>query len=427
MRSLKRAIERRRRARRKAARRAKRSGGHTPRLSSTLASLTAGVLALPGLAGSAAADAPISGITSEYSFSYYAEADLPSSQVTPGGETERYEVQAHQFRTQMALFDRFELGVDVVHETMSGASPWYVVPDADGDPVQVMTGATIEDARTDLLAQTSYYLDEGRAGVAGGVSWENDYLAFNVGLDGERNFNEGNTTVSSGGGFSYDTIEPTDADSDPFRPDEETKQSYSLFAGVSQVVSEKSVVQSTFNYQHNRGYLSDPYKRVLVAGAPVGDSRPDERNQFTWLTRYRQHVPSLDGTVHLDYRFYIDDWEINSHTVDVAWYQSLWWGLRLIPSFRYYSQSQAEFYAPYFETAPSDGFFSSDYRISPYGALSFRLRAEASFDVWDVGWRAAFGWEHYLSSADFALGKVDVPSPGLVDFDLFTLSLRTRF
>ena len=102
-------------------------------------------------------------------------------------------------------------------------------------------------------------------------------------------------------------------------------------------------------------YLSDPYKRTLVAGVPMGDVRPDVRNQLTWLTRLRKHIESTNSTLHLDYRFYVDDWEIHSHTFDVAWYQTLWKRFSVIPGFRYYSQSQAKFYGPYFTAAPSDG------------------------------------------------------------------------
>jgi hypothetical protein len=270
-------------------------------------------------------------------------------------------------------------------------------------------------------------MDQGRAGLSGGVSIENDYLAFNAALDGELQFNGGNTTLLSSGALSIDRLEPTDADEFEYRPDEEHKQSYGLSFGLAQVMSQNIAMQSTVNYQHSRGYLSDPYKRVLVAGEPIGDSRPDVRNQLSWLTRYRQHIPLTESTVHLDYRFFIDDWRMTSHTFELAWYQTIWKTLKLVPSFRYYSQSQAEFYGPYFSSETADGHHSSDYRLSPFGALSFRVRAEAGFDTWHIQWKTAFTWERYMSSADYALGKVVIANPGLVDFDLFTVSLRGRF
>ena len=114
------------------------------RRSSTLRALTSGALALPGLAGSAVADAPTGRFTADYRASYYKEDDLPSSKVTPGGETSRYEVTGHQFRVAGPVTDRIDLGLDVVYESMSGATPWDVVPDTNGEPRQGRTGATVK-------------------------------------------------------------------------------------------------------------------------------------------------------------------------------------------------------------------------------------------------------------------------------------------
>jgi len=405
---------RRKRARRRRARKA-------------LQALTTSALALPGLAGGAAAQSREERFTSEYAYSFYSEDALPRSKVTAGGETDRYQIQTHQLRFAAPIADRLDLGLDVAYETMSGATPWYVVPDADGDALQVMTGASIEEARTDALLRGSYHFDSGQASLAGGASFENDYLAFNGLLEGERHFNEKNTTLSGGIGFSIDRLEPTDADLDPLRPTKQHRQNISAFVGISQVMGRGAAIQSSLTYQHARGFLSDPYKRVLVEGTPIADSRPDARNQLAWLTRYRQHVSPLAGTLHADYRFYVDDWQITSHTLELAWYQSLWWSLRLIPSVRYYSQSQAAFYGPWFDLPRADGLYSSDYRLSPYGALSWRLRAETAFSTWRIDWRASLSWERYLSSADLALGKVAIENPGLVSFNLFSIGLTARF
>lgn len=412
-----------RHGRRARARRRRRARG---RASRALRALASSALALPGVAGHAAAEGS-EGWVGAYSYSLYAEDDIDPSLVTPGSATERYTIQSHQLQFEGPVFPRFDMGVDLVYETMSGATPWYVIPDTDGEPIQVMTGATIEEQRTDAQVRSTYHLDSGSGTLAAGVSVENDYLAINGSLTGERYFNEKNTTLTSGGGFSIDRITPTDADLDPLRVSEAHKQSYSLFAGVSQVLGRGSVVQSSLSYQYSHGFLSDPYKRVLVEGAPIADSRPGTRHQLAWLTRFRQHLDGVNASFHADYRFAFDDWAITSHTVELAWYQGLFWQLRLVPALRYYSQSQADFYAPWFETAPGSGHASSDYRLSPYGALSWRIAAEKDFAIGSSRWRLHAGWERYLSDADFALGRVAVANPGLVSFNLFTVGLSARF
>lgn len=388
--------------------------------------MASSALALPGVAGNASAEGT-ERYVADYTFSHYQEDDLDRSKVAAGNTTSRYEIDVHRWRFAAPVASRFDLGIDIGYETMSGATPWYVIPDVDGDPVQVMTGATIEEARTDAVVNGTLHLDSGSATGALGFSVENDYLAFHGAASGERFFNEKNTTLSGGAGFSIDKIEPVDAGTDPFRPDEEDKQSISLFTSVAQVLGRSSVMNSTLNYQFNTGYLSDPYKRVLVAGAPIGDSRPDTRHQFTWLSRLRHHFDFARAAFHLDYRLYYDTWNISSHTLDVAWYQNLPWGFRLIPSLRYYTQSAAEFYAPWFEVAPGSGHASSDYRLSPFGALAFRVRTESNFPIGSSNWKILFGYERYTSSADLAIADVAVANPGLVSWNLFSVGLKARF
>lgn len=395
--------------------------------SSALHALTTSALALPGLANSASAESPSLDITAEYSFSRYTEDDLSSGDVAPGNETSRYEIDVHQFHFGMPIGDRWDIGLDIAHETMTGATPWYVRPDGTtGEPVQVMTGATIEEERTDVLASGSYYVDWGKIGGSAGVSIENDYLAINGGVSSERNFNEKNTTLSGGLGFSYDMIDPTqDGSSD--RVSSEDKHSLTLFGGLSQVLSASSAIQGTLTYQYAGGFLSDPYKLALVGGLTEPDTRPDERHLVSILARYRKHFEGIAGTFHLDYRFHYDDWQINAHTIDASWYQTIFGIVRLIPSIRYYSQSQAEFYAPYYLAATSDGLYSSDYRLSPYGALSYRIKAETRFQTWNLDWVANVAYERYESDADLALSDVSVANPGLVSFNMWSVGITGRF
>ena len=416
-----------RRQRRKARVRTARRRAQRRRKHSALAALTSGALALPGLAGSAAAEGMGDRFSSEYNYSRYSEGSIPASKVAPGSERGRYDIDMHQLHFAAPLGDRIGLGLDVVHESMSGATPWYVIPGDDGKPVQVMTGATVEDKRTDLLLEGKYYMDRSLASLSGGVSFEKDYFAINGGLGGQLDFNEKNTTLSSGLGVSIDSINPTDSAEFPLRPNHEKKQSYSAYAGISQVLRRNIAVQSTLTYALGHGFLSDPYKQALVVGEPVADSRPDLRHQIAWLSRYRQHFSWLNGTFHANYQFYWDDWNITAHTLEVAWYQSLFETIQLIPSFRYYTQGQADFYANYYPQLRSDGLYSSDYRLSPYGAISWRLRTETRFRTWQLEWVGSFSWERYLSSGSYALQKVSAPNPGLVSFDLFSVGLTTRF
>jgi hypothetical protein len=412
-------------ARRRAERRSREPSRSEP-VSHALNALTASAIALPGLAGTAVADGgPVSKFSVDGGYSYYKEDNLPVNKSQASNPTrERMEIHSYQMRIEAPLDDRMDVSVDVGFETMSGASPWYVFQAAPGeDPVQVMSGATIDDKRFDVLGTGNYYFDWGSASASAGFSIEDDYYSGNMGLAASRDFNDRNTTLSAGTGVSLDWLEPTRDRQDPGRPKHENKQSINVYAGLSQVLTRHSVIQSTFSYDYSTGYLSDPYKRSLVltgANTLPRDQRPSTRNQFTWLTRYRHHVSAFNGTLHLDYRFYADDWSINSSTFDIAWYQDLLWGIQIIPSFRYYSQSEADFYEPVYLAPKANNKYSSDYRLSPYGAISYRLKAEVTQEIAGgiliVG---SLSYERYESDADLALQNVSIENPGLVDFHLF--------
>jgi hypothetical protein len=399
-----------------------------------LEAITSSLLALTGIAGTtpAAADAPPEGVRIDYSFSSYNEDSISSSDQF-GGDDERYEIEIHQFSYRAPWGEKIDIGLDLAYETMSGASPWFTLldPNGSGEALQAMSGATIDDDRTDFTLSGNYYLDNGRIGLATGLSTEKDYDAINLSVDWERHFNNKNTTLSAGLGLSFDEIDPTDDPTiDPTRPTSEDKETYTLFVGASQILSRNSLLQGSLTYKYSDGYLSDPYKLVyFTSTTSTGrDLRPDSRHQWALLTRYRRHVPRWNGSFHGDYRVSFDDWGIVSHTLEFAWHQQVLRSLKLVPSLRYYSQSEADFYAPWFTAPGSEQ--SSDYRLSPYGAFSYGLKAETFFKTpWTgrLGWRAALEVERYVSDGDYALVEVDVENPGLVSFTVVSLNLTTRF
>ncbi len=418
------------RASRAAQQRARERRRHRRRLArrpnAFLRALSTSAVALHGFALPAAADAPPTDIRTDYHYSNYQEDSLSSRKVV-SGDNSRYEIDIHQFRVDAGLTDRIGIGLDLSHEAMSGATPWYITPGPDGEPQQVMTQATVDEQRTDALLSGDYYFDRGKASLGGGVSLENDYLAFNGSLGGERQFNEGNTTLSGSFGASFDRITPTDTHKFPTRPDEEHKQSYNGTLGLSQVLGGATIAQTSLTYQYQHGFLSDPYKLSFVAGVPETDERPDERHQLAWRTRFRHHFRSAEASLHFDYQLYADDWDMISHTFELAWHQTLFDRLLIVPSFRYYSQGQADFYAPFYAAPRSDGLRSSDYRLSPFGAWSGGVRVEWPFEVWNLAWAIDGAFSRYESDSDIALESVDVENPGVVSYNLYTLGLRLRF
>ncbi len=392
-------------------------------ISQTLLVLTSSAMALPGLGK---ADVPPDKPSAGFRFSSYTESDTSAGQTLGGTSISRYDIDVLHARVVWPQSDTLAFAFDFDYETMSGATPWYVAQDpTTQEAVVVMTGASVDDTRYDMKGKGSYYIKEGRLDATLGLSTEEDYEAFYGGLGVALEFYNKHVTVDVGVSFSVDRLEPTVSENslpgNADRIDDARKSSFGVYVGFSQVLNRFSTFQSGINYTVKTGYLTDPYKLVAVLD-PVtsnvntwNENRPGDRLQLAWTSRYRLFFERYQGALHLDYRFYSDNWSLDSHTIDASWYQTYnsW---TIVPGFRYYTQSEASFYEPYFSTAslqPVD-FASSDYRLSGFDATSFRFKLERSFGVW----HGIFSYEIYSSSGD---------SPALVDFDVLTLGFDYKF
>lgn len=378
-------------------------------MSRRLAALTAAALAMPASAQYREESQQLS-----LRYSAYGEGDLPAAQP----ETSRFDIDVWQLRYGRPMFERKRLTVDAQYETLSGASPWFIEPDENGEPVQIMSGATIDEARGSLSVDFRHFGDGREYAVSGGGSVEDDYRSIHLGADAHFELPDGQSSLSVGLGASSDTLEPTEGGSTrfPTRPVSEDKSSFEAVIGLGYIVSTQCVVQTGISLTRHSGYLSDPYKLVWVDGEVRQDLRPDERNALAWTTRLRYRLSEWATSLHLDYRFFDDSWGIYSHTVNLAAYKEIG-RLTVAPRLRWYTQSQAKFYQPYFNEDSDDGYYSSDYRLSPYGAWTFGI---------DLSWRLR---EHvlrasisrYSAEAGIAAGQVQLENPGLVDFTLMTL------
>ncbi len=382
--------------------------------SKTLLALTASALALPGISGQANADIPPTFTTLAYRISSYDEDDLPGDKLIIGN-AERYGIDIHQFRLITPIGESYALSLDASYESMSGASPWYTVPQINGEAGVVMSGASISEQRRDFILNGRRYLDNGSYAFTLGSSNENDYKSISGGIDGQRLFNESLTTVAAGISFSSDDINPTDAIL-LGRVRDENKHSSSISVSVRQILNQTSVFQSALKITHLSGYLTDPYK--------LGDSRPDSRTQVSWSNAYRHFFINADAALQVDYRFYDDDYGVISHTLDLSWHQNIGENLQLVPGLRYYSQSQAEFFNVLsIFGLPANQFHSSDYRLSTYGAVTGSLKLVANIDDFILSLSA----ERYVTDNSYSLSSEKSESPALVQFTNLSFGIEYQF
>ena len=380
--------------------------------SRNIIALSTTALALPGIA---LADAPPTQSAISYKLSNYQEDDLSRSE-TPFGDLERYDIDVHQFQLVSPLGRNMSLHVDANYESLSGASPWYTSRSLDGEPIVNLSGASgISDRRTELSIGSRYYLENGSFSGNIGYSEEDDYRAIYFGFNTEKHYNNDLTTVSAGLSYSSDKVFPTDAALFN-RVEEDDKQSSSLFVSVSQIINQVSSFQSALSFTEQSGFLSDPYK--------LRDFRPDDKTQIAWSNSYRRFFVSANAALHVNYRYYHDDFGISSHTSDLSWHQNLGRTFQIVPTLRYYNQSAAEFFTNVDDFLnPISEYQSSDYRLSAFGAVSGGFSVIADMNSWKITLTA----ERYLANDKYSAYDVSLPSTALVKYNRISLGIDFRF
>ncbi len=330
------------------------------------------------------------------------------------------------------------------------------------------------ETRTQPTIGMKYYFDNTTIALSGGISDEPDYLSNFGSVNLIQELNNKLTTLSAGYSATSNSIwrnighshaPSLDEDNmlphlhpancgDPSvvcapNPDlDESSIAHAFNVGFSQVLGKTTLLNTSASYTNQSGYLSNPYKSVYIRGeiTPeeyvtmsenssmnnkkfdwnsitrlqiVGtelfrENRPDQRNQFAIFSGLTQHIPAFDASVHLDYRFYADDWDVHSHTFELKWFQPLPYGIVVTPNLRYYSQTQADFFAPYYLAPRADGNYSSDFRLSAFGSLNGGITLSKEFAK---GVKLEAGFEYYTHSGGLKLGGGD--SGNYADFSYY--------
>jgi hypothetical protein len=373
--------------------------------SQALLALTSSALLLPAYQA-ARADAPPENTLMSLRYSKYEEDDVLGRQAF-GPQSERFEIDIAQFHLVGPVSDDWSIALDIQYEDMSGASPWFVGASASGDPQVIMSAASIADTRTDISVTTRYYYDRGNSGLTVSHSDEDDYESWALGADTAWNSEDGMTTYSAAVSASDDDIDPTQG-SYPTNTESDSKNIYSAWVGVSRIISRQAIVQFGLSYTLRDGFLTDPYKG--------NDQRPDEREEWAASLGYRHFFAAPNAALHVDYRYFDDDWGINSQTLELSWHQNVFQRSQLIPHLRYYSQGEADFFANVVDE--SQRYYADDYRLSSYGALTAGLSARTSVDDWTF----IITGERYVTDESWSLYNGD-ESPGLVKFWRFSVGI----
>lgn len=282
------------------------------------------------------------------------------------------------------LSDTMVLDGTFLYSAISGASPTGL-PSYNGEHVSLVD---LEDER--MAATLGLTTQLGRHSLKTGVSYSNesDYLSLGASVSDTISFNSKNTELVLGFAYASDTIGANGS------PLEETKDTFDWLVGVNQILGPGTLLTVNAGLGLKQGFLTDPYKRVLIDDGVYHENRPDRKLEQLLYVQLTQDLKSIDASADISYRFGHNDHGMLSHTMSVA-LNKYFFDRRLLvrPSFRYYRQSEADYYATEFTGDPE--YYSADYRVS--AEETFNLGLQMRVQLIPDRLALDLGYERYLT------------------------------
>lgn len=234
----------------------------------------------------------------------------------------------------------------------------------------------ITEQRDQLDLSASHQIDDVLIGASYYYSGENDYSSHGFTLRSTQEVFGKSTTFEESFRYVHDIVgrsgDPTFA---------RNLDSGTARASLTQILSPNAILQAVWDGTYRIGYQSSPYRFVGLGGGNascvdsllcVPESHPEVRirNAFVLRARYaftNERGVESSSSAGLEYRFYVDDWGIYSHTAvaQIAWVPARRQTLTL--RYRFYTQTAAGFYQSSYNPPPGAQirYVTRDRELSP--------------------------------------------------------------
>ena len=303
-----------------------------------------------------------------------------------------------------------------------------------GSPWVASSGASRQDVWSNVNLDYSHSSDNRNTVWNADISLATEYDYFSLGFGGGllKQFNEKNTTLGVSTKIYLDTWMPkypTELDSyvevngnlnqgffqgitildqngnastgwNPISGfkliDNKARNSYSLSFSFSQILNKNAQFSLFFDVVQQKGWLSNPMQRVYFADVNnfyIGNASsidnytsssnkdvfqladdierlPDSRFKIPVGIRLHYYLNEIIS-LRTYYRYYYDDWGIRSHTANVELPIKISSKFTLYPTYRYYNQTAADYFAPFDENLSTNQYYTSDYDLSKFTANQY--------------------------------------------------------
>lgn len=260
---------------------------------------------------------------------------------------------------------------------------------ASSDQIDPLTVSSASRSDTHIYPSISWSMHDDvhrtTKGISVAYSTEYDYKSYGVNLNFSKSSVDNNREFTLKAGAFFDTwtvILPAElrpegygsgahGDRDPV--DYKPRNSYNLGLSLSQVINKRLQAFFTVEPAFQQGLLSTPFHRIYFNdGSETVERLPGSR--FKLPLGVRLHYFMGDRfIVRTFYRYYVDDWGMKAHTINLEMPVKLTSFISLSPFYRYSNQTVVRYFAPYGQHATSDRYYTSDYDISGFHSQFFGM------------------------------------------------------
>jgi hypothetical protein len=248
----------------------------------------------------------------------------------------------------------------------------YTSASSDKIDPSTISSASASDERYYPTFDWSVTNDDKRKTVGASLagSFEYDYYSVGAGIYGSKNSKDKSRQASLKLQTFQDRltlIYPIELRSG--RPSgQRSRNTYTISVGLSQIINTRLQVMLLLDLAYQEGFLSLPFNRVYFN---------DNTEAIEKLPGARFKIPiGLRANYFLGdriilrgfYRYYWDDWNIVAHTAELETSIKITPLISVTPFYRYYTQSQARYFAPFQANESIQRFFTSDYDLSKFNS-----------------------------------------------------------
>lgn len=350
--------------------------------------------------------------------SYYQQTGSHAS-VTGGIGTEELTNTPVNIAISIPVKNNNILKIDGGVSAYSSASSSNLNPfdgDKKANPNIASSGASKSDELLSLATSYSHYSKDRNhiISLKASISKEHDYSSIGFGGNYSHWFNNKNTSLSlssniymdkwhvlypyelggPGGdpetgvypAFDVDDYTLTgNLDYNPsFTPfSDTTRTTYAFGLGFTQILNKRLQGSLSLDVISQSGLLANHMQRVYFRDledsfiedfhlADDVERLPENRLKWALSGRLNYYVSEF-LVIRSFYRFYKDDWGINSNTIQFEFPIKPFKNITFYPSIRFYNQTKSDYFKPYNEHLSTDKFYTSDYDLAEYNAIQYGL------------------------------------------------------